>query len=384
MADAVEGFRHPFDPSVWPSPYAAYRWLAEHDPLHRDAFSRMTFVVRHADCDALLRDRSASAAQAQQQRARGEPLPRTMLNTDPPEHDVLRAPAMRLLGPQIADALRPKFDAQVDELLDGLAERDTVDAMADIANPFVTAVLALLLDLPRDVWPAFSRLARASSINLDPTATPDRIALAGEATARLSGLLREHAGRASAQLQPLDEAERTATLMLIVVGGYEPLVNLAVTGLNLLARTPGLASKITPDTAIAYVDEVLRLESPIPFVARTTTDDLAVPGGELAADTVALALLGAANRDPDVFPDPDELRLDRPANAHLGFGAGVHYCPGAPLVRIAGAALFSQIAQRFPDLAPTDPHARPRWRRSLVPRGLAALPLRLIADVVPA
>jgi cytochrome P450 len=382
---AAAGFRHPFDPSVWAAPYGAYRWLAEHDPLYADQYSGMVFTTRYADCDALLRARSVSAALAQQQRLRGDALPTSMLNTDPPEHDRLRAPAMRLLGPAVIDSLAAAFRAEVDRVLDGLDGRDTIDGLADVGWPFATGVLAVLLGLPDDDRPTFTGLARAASVHLNPLAGPAETAMGGRASGLLVEMLRACA--AAAESGPLadywagtelDEGERMATLMLVVIGGWEPLANVAATGLHYLARQPELLGQLVDEAAaLAFADEVLRLESPIPFIARQITEPTTVPSGELEPGVRTLVLLGAGNRDPEVFEAPDEIRLDRAPNPHLAFGAGVHFCPAAPLVRLVGGQLFADIARRFPQLRPEDPEAKPRWRASIVPRGLAGVAIRL-------
>jgi pimeloyl-[acyl-carrier protein] synthase len=352
----------------------------------------MTLVSRHEDCSALLRDRGVSAANAQRLRARAEPLPRSMLNTDPPEHDALRAPAMVLLGPQAAASLEPFLAARIEEILGRKSlGQYLVDGLAAIAIPFATAVLGTVLGLPESRWDEFTRLLRGASINLDPTAGPAQTARGAAPTQALVVLLRSHAQQSVEQdgdgllasfwsTTELDEDERIAALMLIVVGGFEPLVNLAATGLYELARRPDLIQAIADGDgaeALAFVDEVLRLQSPIPLVARQAIGDVNLGGGALPAGTSALVLLGSANRDPQAFDDPDELRLDRVANAHLAFGAGPHFCPGAPLVRLAGRLLFTGLVDRFPRLVLADPSVGPRWRRSIVPRGLAVVPVLL-------
>jgi cytochrome P450 len=385
-------FRHPFDPRVWPDPSGAYQWLREHEPLFEDPASGMTLVSRHADCSALLRDRDASAANSQRLRARGEPLPRSMLNTDPPEHDALRAPAMVLLGPQAAASLEPALALRISEILSRRSlGQYLVDGLAAIAIPFATAVLASLLDLPESRWPEFTRLLRRASVNLDPTAGPAQTARGAAPTQELIALLRTHALQLTKQdddsllrsfwtATELDDQERMAAIMLVVIGGFEPLINLAATGLYELARRPQLVKVIADGDgaeALAFVDEVLRLQSPIPLVGRHTTGDIHLPSGEMFLGTSTLALLCAANRDPAVVDAPDELRLDRAATAHLAFGAGPHFCPGAPLVRLAGRLLFTALVERFPRLGLADPSVGPRWRRSIVPRGLAVVPVLL-------
>lgn len=378
------GFRHPFDPSVWPDPYPAYRWIAEHQPLFDDPFSHMTFAVTYADADAVLRDRSVSNAQDQRQRV--DPLPPSMLTSDPPEHTRLRAAATPLIGPAAVREITPKIESVAAATTRGFGGRD-IDVVADIGRPFATGVLAELLDLAPSEWAQFTMLITAASGNLNPLADPAGQARAGKASGILAQLLTRRAeisartpetplGRFWAS-DELDEGQRTSTLMLVVIGAWEPLANLAATGTMFLAREPELLGELSErSVAEAYVDEVLRLESPIPFVARRTTAELDLPNGTIPADTQSLVLLAAANRDPAVFDDPGTLRLDRSPNRQLGFGAGVHHCPGAAMVRAAGAALFAAMARDYDAIAPVD-DAEPTWRRSIVPRGLTEYRVRL-------
>jgi cytochrome P450 len=144
-------------------------------------------------------------------------------------------------------------------------------------------------------------------------------------------------------------------LSLVVIGGFEPLASLVGNALALLLPRPGaLAALAGLDQVSAEraVDELLRLESPIPFVARVVAEPVDLPGGRLAAGARVLAMLGAANRDPAVFTDPDGLMLDRTPNPHLAFGGGGHFCLAGPLVRSAGAVLLRGAGAPFPGRPP--------------------------------
>jgi cytochrome P450 len=167
-------------------------------------------------------------------------------------------------------------------------------------------------------------------------------------------------------------------LSLAVIGGYAPLAEFTGNALGrLLSQSVGLGDLGLADQARAEtaVDELLRLDGPIPFIARVTTSDIDLEDGTLPAGAHVLAVLAAANRDPRVFADPDEMDLTRAPNPHLAFGAGPHFCLAAPLIRRAGAITLSRLATRYPHLCATDPVLR--WAPTLLPRKLTSFGLRL-------
>jgi cytochrome P450 len=376
-------FVHPFSPAGRADPYPGYRWLQQRAPVFHDPTTRMWLVTSHAGCTAVLKDPRFSAALGQQQRTREDALPPSMLNTDPPEHDRLRAPGMVLLGPaavrSIADAVASDIDAIV-AYLDGVP-----DATRDIGAPVSTAVFARLFGLRAGDRAPFAELARRASVNLDPLAGPGRAADGRRAMGELGAFLDRHA--ADADESPLTRLvadgrltrpEVLGILNLAVVGGWQPLAEMVGNALYwLLPRPDALARLRAADETLARTatDELLRLEAPIPFTARVATAEIVLDGATVPAGARVLAVVAAANRDPTVFADPDALQLDRSPNPHLAFGAGGHFCLGAALVRAVGALLLPQLLRAFPDLGTTLDH--PTWDSSLVPRRLRELPIAL-------
>lgn len=372
---------HPFSPDVWPDPYPTYRELAQAAPLFADTQSGMTFVLRYDDADELLRDRTVS--NAQDQRRRDDSLPSTMLNSDPPEHTRLRANANVLFSAATLEELGPRFDAEISDQIRDTSKAGDVEVVSELGRPFATGMLSVLFSLSGMARAQFSMLMPAASANLNPLASPAQLGRAAKASGALAGLLANRAAAAGSEVDSplgrfwnnseLTEDERVSTLMLVAVGAWEPLSNLAATGTWLLAQDPELLERVamSPDNASAFVDEILRLESPIPFVARQLTGDVALPSGTLTAPGTSLVLLGAANRDPTRFDDPDTVRLDRGPAKHLAFGSGVHRCPGASLTRALGSRFFSALADGFQSVAQQDPAASVTWRPSIVPRGIS-------------
>lgn len=374
-------FVHPFSPAGRADPYPGYRWLQQRAPVFHDPTTRMWLVTSHAGCTAVLKDARFSAALGQQQRTRDDALPPSMLNTDPPEHNRLRAPGAVLLGPAAVRSIASDVAGDIEAIVSSLS--GAVDAMRDIGAPVSTAVFARLFGLgDRE---SFAALAYRASVNLDPLADPGTAADGRRAMGELTAFLDRHADAAlDSPLtrliadERLDRAEKIGILNLTVVGGWQPLAELVGNALYwLLPRPDALARLRAADENLARpaVDELLRLEAPIPFTARVTTAPVVLDGVDVPAGARVLAIIAAANRDPAVFADPDALRLDRSPNPHLAFGGGGHFCLGAALVRSVGALLLPTLLRTFPHLRGL--LDTPAWEGSLVPRRLRELPIAL-------
>ena len=387
-------FVHPFSPTGRRNPYPSLTWLRENAPLFRDPYSGLHYATDHASCARILRDPRFSAALGQRERHRDQPLPALMLTTDPPEHSRLRAPGRLLLGPAAAREHAGEIARGIGDLIAGLSRRAEPEATEDLGYPFATLVLSVVLRIPADERPAFTALARQVSVDLDPLAGPAAARAGRQAMGLLTRYLDGHvdrvlaAERGPAASSPLARlardgrlarAEMLGILALTVVGGFEPLACLVGNALTwLLPRPAAVAALRSGDAASGEraVDEFLRLESPIPFVARVTTQPVPLPGGQLAAGARVLAVLAAANRDPAVFGQPDDLRLDRTPSLHLAFGGGPHFCLGGPLVRSCAAVLLQSLARRHPGLR-IAPGAPPEWAGSLIPHRVSGLRLAL-------
>src|SRR5690349_8520318 len=359
---------HPFSPAGRIDPHPAYRWLRENDPVHLDQFSRSWFLTSHADCAAALADPRFSAALGQRERTRDDDLPASMLNTDPPGHARLRGPGALLLGPAALRGRTVALSRAVERVLAALDGRAEADVAGDIGEPFATEVFRSLFDLPDELRAGFADLAVRVSVNLDPLAGPAAGA-AGRAAARMfTAFMDQHieallaAGvdcpltRLAAD-ERISRAEALDILTLAVVGGYLPLADVVGHAAHRLAARPEILAELAADSgevgllsrgggfADRLVDELLRLATPIPFTARVTTGPVELPGGGLPGGARVLLVLAAANRDPAVFVEPDELNPHRAPNPHLAFGAGPHLCLGAPLVRWAGGFLLRELAR---------------------------------------
>jgi cytochrome P450 len=175
----------------------------------------------------------------------------------------------------------------------------------------------------------------------------------------------------------LSEAELLATLILLFIAGHETTVNLIGNGILALLLHPDQHARLREDPGLieSAVEEFLRYDGPVQRTARTANQDVDIGGRRIEAGQIVVTLLGAANRDPDHFPDPDRLDIGRQDNRHLAFGWGIHFCLGAPLARLEGQIAIGTLVRRFPRLAlATD---RVERRETSVLRGLNALPLTL-------
>jgi len=374
---------NPFQPAVRLDPYPLYRQLREQDPVHYNEQAGIWFLTRHADCAFALRDDRFSAAQGQQARLRDDALPVSMLNSDPPAHSQLRAPVNHTFSARVVEDLRRLLEREAVRLVSGRTGQ--VDLIAEFAAPLATATLAAVLGVPPADLPAFQDWAGTASVNLDPFATPAKTARAHRATEELAGYLgglvdRWSPGGVADVVTPqleagLSRSQIVNTLALLVIGGLEPLQHVIGNGVHTLLRTRGAWADLRSKPLRRAVDELLRFESPIQLTARVTTAEVEIGGVTIGEQQTVVLLLGAANHDPGVFPDPERLDLDRTPNPHLGFGGGIHFCLGAGLATVVAEAALATLLDRWPEPELSGPP--PRWRNAIVPRGLGSLHVTL-------
>jgi cytochrome P450 len=370
-------------------PYPVYRELRERDPISFVPAARTWFVSTHAQCLAVLSDRRFSARQGQQLRLRSTALPVSMLTTDAQDHARLRGSAADAFEPgAIARArtwMQPMVQQAVRRIFVDLNAGRETDLVTGLAEPLAVAVLGRFLGLGKEDLPAFASWARAVSVNLDPFVDPaedhravpamremlerfaDLMHSPGDPSGALSVLARSHsAGTMSA-------AEALATAGLLVVGGLEPLVAFVSNAAAAIVSSPPVAVDCG-GRARTVVDELLRFDAPIQFTARRAIADVELGRRRIVAGDHVVTLLGAANRDPARFANPDRLMLDRRTNPHLAFGAGVHVCLGAPLARLLGELMLKALPHPFPELVIAGTPVR---SPAVVPRGHLYLPVRL-------
>jgi cytochrome P450 len=320
-----------------------------------------------------------------------QPVDDSFLTINPPEHDRLR----KLVSPSFTPrALRQRaamIEQVVGEILDEMSERPSFDAISDFAvrvalNTITTLLGIREIDQERFVWWGVTLARTLNGVRTMAEVREVRTVLVEleDFFAELIAYRSREPGedlvselvRCEADGRPLDRKDLFATAELLFVAGFETMVNLVGNAvLILLADQEARAGLLArPETAEDVVEEVLRIDSPVQYVARVTREPLTVGEQPLPGRSTVVLLLGAANRDPTVFAEPDRFDPRRPNNRdHLAFSAGIHYCLGAGLARLQAAVLLRELFQRFPGLVQAGPVQR-RPSRNI--RGVISLPVR--------
>ncbi|MBW8484983.1 cytochrome P450 [Actinomadura parmotrematis] len=388
----------PFDPAFHAAPYARYREIAARGPLARTA-AGLWVTASYDLCGRVLRDPGFGHRPEGGAVWRTAPVRRrSFLTLDPPDHTRLRRLVGKAFTARLVERLRPRIAALVDELLGGL--RGEVDLIAGLAYPLPVILISELLGVPPEDRDRFKGWSDILARGLDPDflLPPAELAARDAAREEFAAYFRGLAARRRAEprddllsalvaVPPGDDAlteeELLATCVLLLVAGHETTVNLIGNGTLALLRHPDQLAwlRAHPEAMPAAVEELLRYDPPVQLTLRTALADTELAGHEIAKGQLVLLLIGAANRDPAVFADPDRLDLARyldggasgPAARHLAFGLGIHFCLGAPLARLEGELALRGLLDRDPALLP----GAPAYRANLVLRGLAALPVAL-------
>ncbi len=323
----------------------------------------------------------------------------SLLRADPPDHGRLRRLVSRAFTPSVVAALVPHITATVNALLDDALEAGEVDAVTALTRPLPLRVMCWLLGVPDADEAEFGAWADALTRGLDPRPllTPAENAARNHATGAFEDYFRELIARRRAQPRDdllsglvaihddgdaLSEQELLELCTLLLVAGYETTVNLLGGGILALIRNPDQLAALRADPTLVgpAVEEMLRYDGPIQFIGRTILADAEIGGRAFARGDGVIIAVGAANRDPTAFDEPDQFRVDRfagggRARRHLGFGAGIHYCLGAPLARVEAELTFRALLSRVGSLSLAADEII--FRQQVVIRGVRSLPLRL-------
>jgi cytochrome P450 len=400
QAVQAEPLFNPLSPEVIRNPYPYYHRLRGRDPVH---YSPLGFYVatRHADVSFVLRDKRFGKDFAGRMiRKFGkeileEPVYRSMrhwmLQQDPPDHTRLRGLVVTAFTARRVEDMRPRIQEIVETMIDRVVHRGHMDLIADFAFPLPVTVICEMLGIPAEDQVMFFSGARTGGRLLDPVplsraeidaANADNLDSA-EYFHHLFALRRREPGddlttqlvQAEEQGNKLSNEELTANIMLLFGAGHETTVNLIGNGLLALHQHPDQLQllKDNPSLVTNAIEELLRYDSSVQLTGRTALEDIAVGDVKVAKGESVLALLGAANRDPDVYTDPDRLDITRPNVRPLSFGGGIHFCLGAQLARIEGEIAIATLLRRLPNLRLDNPDS-PDWRQTFVLRGLNRLP----------
>jgi cytochrome P450 len=387
---------NPFDPAVMADPYPYYRRMRERDPVHWNGSVKTWFLTRHADVSELLRDDRFSADRTRSERyvppPPGRDRPgRSMLVVDPPDHTRLRNLVSKAFTPRTVARLRSRIESISADLLDRLDGWTEADLVAELAYPLPVIVIAEMLGVPARDRMRFQEWSATLVRGLDPfvdDATQEMVLDARDALAGyLRGVVAERRREPADDLITgmiaarehgdfLSEGELVAMCNLLLVAGHETTVNLIAGGTLALLRNPGQLDRLRrrPELAVTAVEELLRWVPPVQWTGRVAAAAVEIGGRRVMPGQSVVGILGAANRDPEVFPEPDRLDVGREPNPHLAFGRGIHFCLGAPLARLEAQVALPMLLERYPDLhLAGEPEPRPTWNL----RGLARLPVAL-------
>jgi len=393
---------HLLDPEVLANPYPLYHRLRDEDPVHWDPFLHAWVVTRYADVIHVLHHFSANRTPTPEQLSAmglsalnpiAQVMVRQMLFLDPPNHTRLRALASAAFTVRRVERLRSHIQEIMDGLLDAVISKGSMDLIADFASPAPAIVTAELLGVPvadheqlKDWSADFAEML--GNFQHNPDRFPKILRSVEEMSSYFRSAMQEQRlhpqdGLVSAMMAAdvdgakLTDEEIIANLIVTMVGGQETTTNLIGNGILTLLRNPEAMKRLRNDSSLvpSALEELLRYESPSQHTARLAPDDVELGGKQIRKRQAVIAVMGAANRDPERFPDPDRLDIERPDNRHVAFGWAAHFCFGAHLARLEGQIAVSTLLQRLPDLE-LDTNVPPVWRHNLGLRGLTALPVR--------
>lgn len=404
-----------FTPEGYADPIPSYRAFHETAPVHVSAFGG-AILSQYEHCRALLRDNRFGngsrrdttdspfiAADPEMMKVREEILERqanaaqSMLGLDPPDHTRQRSLVSRAFTPRTVEKLRPRITQQVETYLDQLEANmadGSADIMADLAMPLPVSVISEMLGVPAEDWPGIREPVTALVASLEPGATTDELRAAMDARDVLveyfSGLIEKRTAEpddalisaliaARDEQDKLSNAEVLAVTILLFAAGAETTTNLIGNGVNALLNHPDQLERLWADPSLvpSLVEEVLRYDSPVQLDGRQCLEPAEFAGLSFEPGDRVITLLGGANHDPNVFPDPDRFDIGRYHGDHsaepvMSFGSGIHYCLGANLAKVEGQEAFAGLVRRFSSIEGAG--ERP-FRHRMVLRGLERLPI---------
>jgi cytochrome P450 len=389
------------DPAVVADPYPAFRRARAEAPVQWHEGLGLWLAFTHAEANAVLRDRRLGRIWRDK-----EPAERfgsfnlihrnAILEMEPPDHTRLRRLISTAFARGHVERLRPWVEELAGRLVDGLVERsggaEPVDLLGGMAGQLPVAVIAELLGVPEADRPLLRPWSNAIVKMYEYGRTTEIESAAENAAAEFVAYLRELAADRRAnpgedllshlvqvrdtEGDRLTEDELVTTCILLLNAGHEATVNVSGNGTLALLRHPDQLRRLRDDPSLlpTAIEELMRFDSPLQLFERTATEDVEIGGVTVARGQKIAALLGSANHDPAVFADPDTLDVGRVENPHISFGAGIHFCIGAPLARVELQASFGALLDRTSSI---ELGGEPQRRPEFVIRGLADLPVVL-------
>ncbi len=390
------------------NPYPAYAYLREHDPVHWNPMFNCFTLTRYDDVNMVFSDhkrfssdvwsRTADYFDQEDEESLGYLkqiipfLADNLQGMDPPGHTRQRTLMMKTFTPRMIESFRPTVQKLVDELIEQRLAEGQMDLVADLAYPLPSNVILDILGIPRSGRPYIR--ASSEAINefvatllfIGSRVWPRLAGVFADVTAYLKSLMaerRKHPGEdlltkmvlAEENGDMLSEDEIVNATNFLLFAGHETTANLIGVGMYHLLQNPDQLEQLRsdPSKVSAAVEELLRYVSPVHMLARRALQEVTIRDVTIPLDGSLYLLVGAANRDPEKFADPEKLDINRPIVRSLGFGYGIHFCLGAALARLEGQVAFEAIIRRLPDLRIVGD--TPQFRPNYFLRGLTALPV---------
>jgi cytochrome P450 len=375
-------------PGFIEDPYPTYHRMRVEDPVHWSDRLGAWMVTRYEDVDLVFREADLfSSDRSKAKKFKGTPTSLRSIGTDPPGHTPVRGAITATLTTSVIESVRPRVAALVDQLLDEIAGRgsDTFDLIADFAYPLPITVIAELFAVPEEDREQFQEWSAGMARSMDHFFSGRGGGLSGMATYchSLAAARRDAPGddliSALLGTGELTFEEVVALCATLIFAGHETTTNLIGNGLLAMFGAPDQLDAFRSlngnvgATRVA-IEELLRFDSPAQMLNRVVAEDCELGGRSLQAGDALLAVVGAGNRDPAVFKEPDTLDITRHPNPHLGFGVGLHYCVGAALSRREAQVALPALVARFPRIRLA---GKPAWRNTIVLRGLESLPVAI-------
>ena len=346
-------------------PFAAYSWARHAAPLIHFPQPDLWAIFDYGGVKRALTDHetfSSSMAKA------NRPNPAWMVFLDPPRHSKLRALVSRAFTPRMVAELEPRIERLTSDLLDSALQSQTMDIVADLAEPLPVRVIAEMLGLPSEEWRRFRYWSQAiiASSSLAVVggeqwmAAVKAAAPAGEEMkSRLHEWIAERRSAPKNDLltalalaevdgETLSQREIFGFVQLLLIAGAETTASLIPNAILCLAENPEQLAQLrrSPESLPGAIEEVLRYRSPLQWMLRVTAREVEINGQTIPAGKLVLAVIGSANRDARYFTDPERFDIARATNPHLAFGHGIHFCLGAPLARLESRVVLRNFLER--------------------------------------
>jgi cytochrome P450 len=387
-------------------PYPTYHRLRTEAPVYWSEALGGWILTRYTDVVAIFRDhqRFSNAGRVTYLLEQLSPAARQQVerlehhyhvglaHSDPPAHTRLRALLTRVFTPRMIETRRPRVQQVVNELLDRVAGRGEMDIIRDLAYPLPATIVAEMIGAPLEDLEQFRQWAEAINglFKGGGRVVPEKVQAAHQCVLDMhqyiGGLIEQRrrepqddilSGLLAAEQaeDKLTQAELVSTVVTLFVAGHETTTHTIGNSLVALLRQPDRLQQLReqPELMGEAVEELLRYDTSVQRGWRIATEDIEIGGERIGRGDLVLPMIGAANRDPDQFPDPDRLDFARPQNKHIAFGYGIHFCLGAPLARLEAPIALGALLQRFPNLR-LKTETLP-WRHDIALRGVEALPV---------